>query len=112
MWLVLEKLCAAIADHQANLVKAFARFNDDGSSGLSFDEFEQLLDWCGGAAAENLKPNDKLKLFEQIESKADGDGDEDENDDINDPVAFACVIVRSSCPLSFPRNCRDYWRNA
>jgi hypothetical protein len=47
-----------------------------------------------------------------MRSKADGDGDEDENDDINDPVAFACVIVRSSCPLSFPRNCRDYWRNA
>ena len=112
-WLVLEMLLAAVERHRDNLVEAFAKFDSDNSSGLSFPEFEALLGWCAGGASRQLTMAEKLQLFETIESKADGNDDEDENDDVNDPLAFAHVVMNSvSCALSFPRSCRNYWRAA
>lgn len=92
-------------------------FDADGQKGLAFAEFGTLVDWClsgsgdtggggGDAAVEAMSNGERCRLFEKLEGK---DGDDD-NEDIDDPAAFAIGVVRSACPLSFPRNCRDYWK--
>ena len=103
--LVFDRLAEAVDAHVAKLKAQFEQF-DTGEKGLDFREFGAMLDACCNGA-DAMTPKDKMRVFERIESKEGGD---DDDDSIEDPTAFAAGIVRSMCPLAFPRCCRNYWR--
>ena len=129
LWLTLERLLVAMSAHAAKLGRAFQQFsndndNDNGNGndnaesreGLSYRSFLDLVDFCAGSGEKGrMGARDKAKLFESIEERGRGGGDgerEESEADISDPRVFVEGVLRSTCRLSTPQNCRAYWTRA